>query len=120
MDGNLEEYQMVVHPFGAVSSPSCANFALKQASNESEKEQGSLVADMMRRNVYVDDCLKSVALEDVAIPLIAGLCQACFNGCFRLTKFICNSCTVLESLPEEERSNEVQSLDLDYDTLPIE
>ena len=28
LDENLEEYQMVVHLFGAASSPACSNFAL--------------------------------------------------------------------------------------------
>ena len=35
-NGNLdlepEEYMMTMHPFGAVSSPSCANFALKKTA----------------------------------------------------------------------------------------
>ena len=29
-DGDLEEYQMAVHLFGAISSPSCVNFALRK------------------------------------------------------------------------------------------
>ena len=37
-DGNLqselEEYQMVVHIFGAASSPSCSNFALHKTAED--------------------------------------------------------------------------------------
>ena len=48
-DGNLEmaiqEYQMTVHLFGAASSPSCCNFALKQTAEDTESRSGSLVAE---------------------------------------------------------------------------
>ena len=37
LESNLEEYQMVVHLFGAALSPSCSNFALrKTAENNSQ------------------------------------------------------------------------------------
>ena len=68
----------------------------------------------MRRNVYVDDCLRSVSTE------VDGLRHVCAKGGFRLTKFICNRRSVLESIPEEERSKDVKTLDLNYDELPIE
>ena len=48
-DGNLEsaiqEYQMTVHLFGAASSPSCCNFALKQTAKDTESQSGSPVAE---------------------------------------------------------------------------
>ena len=46
--------------------------------------------------------------------------QACAKGGFRLTKFISNHRSVLESIPEDERSKEVKLLDLNYDDLSIE
>ena len=51
---------------------------------------------------------------------IEGLRQVCAKGGCRLTKFICNRRSVLESIPEEERSKDVKTLDLNYDELPIE
>ena len=74
----------------------------------------------MRRNFYVDDCLRSVSTEVKAKEQIEGLRQVCAKGGFRLTKFICNRRSVLESIPEEERSKDVKTLDLNYDELPIE
>ena len=68
----------------------------------------------------MDDCLRSVSTEGKAKDQIDGLRQACGNGGFRLTKFICNRRSVLESIPEEERSKDVKTLDLNYDDLPIE
>jgi hypothetical protein len=53
-DGNtnleLQDYEMCVHPFGAASSPSCANFALKRTADDNEKQFGSKAADTLRRN----------------------------------------------------------------------
>ena len=73
----------------------------------------------MRRNFYVDDCLRSVTTKVKAKEQIDGLPQVCAKGGFRLTKFICNRQSVLQSIPEEERSKDVQTLDLNYDELPI-
>ena len=115
MNAEIEEYRMMVHPFGAVSSPSCSNFALRTTANEN----GSEVAQTLRRNFYVDDCLRSVSTEAKAKDQIDGLRQACGKSGFRLTKFICNRRSVLESIPEEERSKDVKTLDLNYDELPI-
>ena len=118
LSAKLEEYRMRVHPFGAVSSPSCSNYALHATTNEAEREHGSEVAEVLRRNFY--DCLRSVRTEGKAIDQIAGLRQACRKGGFRLTKFICNRRSVLESIPVKERSKDVKTLDLSYDNLPIE
>ncbi|XP_067021942.1 uncharacterized protein [Acropora muricata] len=111
---------MTVHPFGAVSSPSCSNYALQKTANNNEEEYGSAVASTLRRNFNVDDCLRSDSTEVKAKEQIEGLRQVCAKGGFRLTKFICNRRSVLESIPEEERSKDVKTLDLNYDDLPIE
>ena len=55
LDEAPAEYQMNL--FGAVSSPSCSNFALRQAADDAEKHVGSETADVLRNNFYVDDCL---------------------------------------------------------------
>ena len=110
---------MTVHPFGAVSSPSCSNFALRKTANENEADVGMAAAETMRRNFYVDDCLKSVATKAEAKDLINCLRQASGNVGFRLTKFICNQRDVLESAPKDERSKDVKVLDLNHDDLPI-
>ena len=120
MNGTLVEYRMTVHPFGAVSSPSCSNYALRKTASENEADVGTAVVETMRRNFYVDDCLKSVSTKAEAKDLISCLRQACGKGGFRLTKFICNERDILETVPEEERSKDVKTLDLNYDNLPIE
>ena len=65
-DGNTAEdpaeYRMMVHLFGATSSPGCANFALKRTTEDHESELGADAANFLQREFYVDDGLKSVLL----------------------------------------------------------
>ena len=55
----LEEYKMGVHILGAASSPSVCNFGLEKAADYAEVQYGIEVANTIRKNFYVDDCLKS-------------------------------------------------------------
>ena len=98
----------------------CANYALRKTAANNENEYGKEVAHAMRRNFYVDDCLRSVDTEGNATIQIDRLRHVCAKGGFRLTKFISNSRSVIESIPENERSKDVKTLDLNYDDLPIE
>ena len=113
----MQEYRMAVHIFGAISSPSVANFALKAAADKADESFGLEVAETIRKNFYVDDCLKSVSDEQTAIKLIKGLVSATSAGGFRLTKFASNSKEVLKSIPVQERSKDLQCCNLDYDNL---
>ena len=109
---------MVAHLFGATSSPSIANFALRNTADRAESQFGTCVADTIRKNFYVDDCLKAVQSEDEAIQLIHNLRIACKQGGFRITKFCSNRPSVLNSIPSEECSKDIQTRSLDYDDLP--
>lgn len=123
-DGNtnepLAEFRMTVHLFGAVSSPSCANFALKQTADDCEGRYGTEALNTIRQNFYVDDCLKSVPSDGQAICLVQELKAVCATGGFKLTKWISNSRSVLASVPAEERAKEVKNLDLNTEKLPVE
>jgi hypothetical protein len=74
----------------------------------------------MKQNFYVDDCLQSVDTVHQAKDLIKGLRAACASRGFHLTKFTANRRAVIQSIPEEERSKEVKTLDLSSDKLPLE
>ena len=69
LSAELEEYRLRVPPLGAVSSPSCSNYALHTTANEAECEYRGEVTGVLRRNFYVDDCLRSVSTEGKAIDL---------------------------------------------------
>ena len=113
----LEEYKMLVHIFGAKSSPCCANKALLQTADDNELKYGKDVAEVVRRNFYVDDLLKSTATDEEAIDLALKLIDMLAEGGFRLTKFLSNRKDVLKAIPAKERAT--PTLDLVLDQLPI-
>ncbi|KAK0147908.1 hypothetical protein N1851_012369 [Merluccius polli] len=122
-DGNYEqglvEHKMLVHIFGVTSSPSVANFALQKCATDCEDDFGHETAKTVKRNFYVDDCLKSTTDEDTAIKLCADLRSMLARGGFRLTKWSSNSRKFLSSIPEDEKAKGFQDLDFDEDNLPM-
>lgn len=120
LTAQLVEYWVTVHPFGVVSSPNSSNYTLRQRANNNEEEYGSAVASTLHKNFNVDDCLCSVNTEVKAKEQIEGLRQLCAKGAFCLTKYICNWKSVLDSIPEEECSKDVKTLDLNYNDFPTE
>lgn len=123
-NGNINkppgEHRMLVHLFGAVSSPSCANFALRQTAKDNKNMFHPNIISTVENNFYVDDCLKSLSSEQEAVQLVRELTSLCQKGGFRLTKWVSNSRTVLMHIPKEDRAREVRELDLDRDKLPVE
>ena len=111
-------YMMTVHLFGAVSSPSCANFALRKTAEDHRTLFDSHIIRTVQRNFYVDDCLKSVKSDQDAINLVKDLTDLLKTGGFRLTKWLSNSRQVVESIPESERATSVKNLD--FGLAPIE
>ena len=65
-DGNIkneiQEFRMCAYLFGAVCSPSCANFALKQIANDHQNKFDSITIDTVKNCFYVDDCLTSAPI----------------------------------------------------------
>ena len=84
------DYEMGVHVFGATSSPSCCNYALKRTAVDSKGRYPSDVAETLQRNFYVDDLLKSVSDVTTAIRLLNDVIEMCAAGGLRLTKIISN------------------------------
>ena len=114
----IEQYRMCVHLFGATSSPSCANYALRKTAEAASSRYSQHVTNTILRNFYVDDCLRSVQTEAEAISLVKDLKEVCSSGGFRLTKWLSNSREVLKTIPEADRAKDVRSLDLSQDPLP--
>ena len=120
LDSDLEEYQMVVHLFGAASSQACSNFALHRTAEDNVEHFSKEVISTVRNNFYVDDCLKSLPTEGEASQLVSDLRALPLRGGFKLTKWISNSRRVLELIPVDERAKEARTLDLSKDGLPVE
>ena len=115
--GPMEEYRMTVHVFGATSSPSCANYALRQTGKEHGQDETS---HLIQSNFYVDDCLFSTSTVEKAIQLSNDLQDTCAKGGFHITKWISNDRRVLNTIPKEERASEIQELNFEKDSLPNE
>ena len=61
LEGDLDQdpidYQMVVHLFGARSSPSCSSYALRKTAEDNQCEFSVQSIEVAYNNFYVDDCL---------------------------------------------------------------
>ncbi|XP_064635233.1 uncharacterized protein LOC135492610 [Lineus longissimus] len=85
MEKPIIEYQMVVHVFGATSSPSCANYALRRTAKDNQDYFPKEAVDAILNCFYVDDYLGNYSSGEIAIPLIANTRELCSKGGFRLT-----------------------------------
>jgi len=81
-----DEYCIQVHLFGAASSPSCANYCLKQEAIDQTDEFDLETTKSVRQNFYMDDYLKSVSSEEEATRLVSQIVLLLKNRGFRLTK----------------------------------
>ena len=120
LDNETEVYRMKVHFFGGVWCPICANYALNRTANDNHHSFDADVVNTVKKNFYVDDCLKSVSDSDQGKHIVTNLKQLLQNGGFRIAKWVSNSRPVIESVQTEDRAKSVQSLDLDQSTLPVE
>jgi len=91
LDNPPDEYQMFFHISGAASSLCCANRSVRQTTDVNEERFGPELINTVRRNVYVDDVLKSVPNEENAIRLAEQLIQLMKEGGFHLTKLASNN-----------------------------
>ena len=119
-EGDLKKdptvYRMTVHLFGAISSPACANFALKQAAADRE----ATFANFIRNDFYIDDGLKSAATVEEAVSAIERSMELCRNSGLRLHKFISNSKDVLKCISLENRTKGLTGNDIQEDKYPVE
>ena len=120
LDNDLKWYRMCVYLFGTVSSPSCANFALRKTAVDHEHEFSLAAINTVKNCFYVDDCLTSASNANSAAALLREICQLLDKGGFRITKWTSNSREVIETVPLSDRSNELKNLDLTKDSLPKE
>ena len=106
-----EDYCMKVHLFGATSSPSCANFSLLRTADDNSGIFDPVILETVKKNFYMDDCLKSVASEEDAFWLFQNLTDLLQKGGFHLTKWISSSSEVLKKIPDVEKSSSAFNLD---------
>ena len=75
-DGDLSQdpidYQMCVHLFGATSSPSCSNYALRQTADANKETYGEEAAQSLYRNFYI---LTIFSSHFQTYQVLLGRCQ---------------------------------------------
>lgn len=114
----LVEYRMVKHLFGAKSYPSIANFCLKKTADLEKEAIDPEAVETVKKNMYVDDLMKSAGTTQKAINLVEQLHELLARGGFRLTKWYSNSRKVIAVIPECERAKSVANLEIER--LPTE
>ena len=97
------EYRFTVHPFGATSSPACANYALRKTASDYGSDFSADTTETISYNFYVDDCLKSIETDSDGVRIAQELIELCSRGGFHLTKFVSNCITLYPNSAEECR-----------------
>ena len=79
---------MPEHIFGATSSPSVAEYALRRTAKDNQSEYSPEAVDAVQRDFYVDDLLKSFPNSERAIEVCKQLQSILARGGFTLTKWM--------------------------------
>ena len=80
LNGEVEEYEMCVHPFGALSSGACANYALIKTADDGENEFRSDATSTLQRDIYVDNWLKSLSDVSTTVSFVRRSKELCNTG----------------------------------------
>ena len=116
LSGEPDEFEMCVHPFGAISSKGCVIFALHRTAFDNQEKYGKEALETLLQNFYIDDLLKSLDQEDEVIKLISNVNGMCEAGGFNLTKYICANTNVMNSIPPEKRASVLETQDIDNES----
>ena len=115
---DIVEYQMTVHLFGNTSSPAVATFSLRKTADDGEEEFGHAAKEFVYNDFYVDDGLTSCSTTEEAVDLIKQTQAMLATANIRLYKIASNAVEVMKALPQEDRLDTLQNLDLQRDPLP--
>ena len=93
-------FKMTTHAFGLTSSPSCANFAMRQLAQDFCTSSNKRASDFMQTGFYVDDGLISLSYDEEVIDLIDKAVSLCCKGGLDLHKCSSNSKFVMQYVSE--------------------
>ena len=116
LDANPIQFRLKVHVFGAKSSPSIANFALKQCLINNENK---LDSEIVSKGFYVDDLMVSVNCVKRALNLLDFSKNKLRESGFNLTGFCSNSRAVLSHVQKADLSKNLKEVK-EYEELPQE
>ena len=75
--------------FGTRHSPTCANYVLQRSAVDNKADFSNASA-VTYRDIYTDDLLHALTLADAACSLGKDLITVCFEGGFKLAKWLGN------------------------------
>ena len=99
----VQIYEYQCHVFGAKSSPTCANYALKRVELDNEKDY-PIAAKAIQNNFYMDDFIKSVETPEEAIEFFNQLQLLLSRLGFEPKKWISDNDAVTKAIPEDLKS----------------
>ena len=103
-------YRMIVHIFGARSSPNCAKYGLNKLATD--YGGNSLAKDFIQSNFYVDDGLCSTKSVTDAIELLNHTRDICANANLHVHKLLSNRPEVLRAFPPCDSAVETDNVNL--------
>ncbi|XP_045463850.1 uncharacterized protein LOC123673410 [Harmonia axyridis] len=112
LGGIPDVYEMNVMIFGAVSSPSVAQF-IKNRNAECFEDKFPGISRAMKRQHYVDDYLDSCSTYEEAIQRVRDVIYVHNQAGFEMVKWISNSKRVLESIPKCLRAESEKNIKID-------
>jgi hypothetical protein len=115
--GPPDVYEMQVQIFGAASSPTVCSYVLRRAAADNEEEFPGLV-EKVAINGYMDNYMDSFSTEEEAIEFRNKFQYGLKKGGFHWTQWMSTSRKVLQSVPEDLRSD--PKLNLNLEALPAE
>ena len=102
---------MLVHIFGAKSSPSVAGYALRRTATDNSHDYSQDTLDAVLRDFHVDDLLKLFSEPEEAKRVSKELESMLAKARFQLTKWCSNSRELLQEFPAEGRAPTGKNLD---------
>ena len=117
LDSTPKHYRLTCHTFGAISSPSIANFAVKRAADLAE-EDSTAAKHTLAYGAYMDDVLCSSQSVENAYDILIAVRKAANAVGFNLRGIMSNSRQLLSKLPTNILSSHCQDLDIGNDALP--
>ncbi|XP_046632214.1 uncharacterized protein LOC124311889 [Daphnia pulicaria] len=111
-----QTFQMTVHVFGAVSSPTSCIYALRRTAEDFGPQYPG-AAEKVLKNIYVDNYLDSANTEAEAIAQRQEVTDLLKHGGFNMVQWMSSSRPVLTSVNQADRA---RALDITTDPLPVE
>ena len=110
-NGDVCDYRMKEHVFGATSSPSCAIYGLKRVA-EDYGQQYPQAKKFIQNHFYVDDGLVSTDSTEEAAKMAQESIEMCKKANIPVCKFKCASEEVLSQIPVSEHADENSTQEL--------